>query len=140
MKNLILALVAVSFLALTGCTGMGINFENSEMATFTVESIAVPIGYYAAQSPDIDTGLREIYSLAKTGKLTPEGLNKILDALNTKDPLQIMMLKRALRLAEMAGATVELGQITDLQGINPATLEAIARGYVEGYDVYMLTR
>ena len=100
----------------------------------------MPIGYYAAQKPDIDTGLREIYSLATTGKLTPEGVNKILAALNSSDPLQMMMIKRALRLAEMAGATIELGQITNIEGLDPAYIEAIARGYIEGYDTYMLTK
>ena len=128
---------------LTACSGFSLKElgEGAEGALqlYFVESAAVPIGYYCAQSESLDTAMREIYSLAVEGKLTPEGVNKILEVMGAEDPLAIIMVKRCIRLAELAGATVDGGVIIDLAGIAPEYIEAIATGYVDGYDSYMLT-
>ena len=129
---------------LTACSGkFNLNSigdgESSELALFTVETIAVPLGYYAGQSEVADLSLRSIYDLATKGTLTTESVNHILKTLGASDPIAVLLVKRALRLAELAGASVEGGSIIDLAGLDPKVVEAIARGYVEGFDTYKLT-
>ena len=83
------------------CAGLNLKLpENKELAIFTVETIAIPVGYYAAGNDNMDTAFREMYSLATTGKLTAEGINKVIMALGTDDPIAVIMVRRALRLAE----------------------------------------
>ena len=125
------------------CAGFDLDFkfpENSELAVFTVETIAIPVGYYAAGNDNMDTAFRELYSLATTGKLTPEGINKVIMALGTDDPIAVIMVRRALRLAELAGATIDGGLITDIAGLDPRLVQAVADGYVEGFDTYKATQ
>ena len=124
-----------------GCAGINLK-ENGEQGVFTlfmVETATVPIGYYAAQSEEIDTAMRAIYDLAVEGKLTPAAVNKILQLLDTDDPIATLMIGRVLRLAELAGATVEGGSVISMTDIDPRVVKAAADGYVEGYDTYMLT-
>jgi hypothetical protein len=131
-------------LLLTACAGSRINLENlteednKVFILFTIETTAVPIGYYAASNRDVDLALRGIYELAVNGTLTPEAINRILEALDTQDPLQIILIKRTLRLAELAGAKVEGGKIIGFANLDPDVIKAVAVGYVEGYDTWMI--
>jgi len=114
--------------------------ENDQLGIYGIETAAVGVGYFAAQQPDVDLALRQIYDLATKGQLTPEGVNQILLRLDKDDPFELLMVRRVLRLAEIAGAEVINGNITDITGIPSSVINAIARGYVEGYDTYMLSK
>ena len=136
-KGVLAALVIV---LIVGCAGLNLNLENNrDVVIYTVESLAVPIGYYAAQNEYIDTSLRQVYNLAVTGKLTPEAINNIVKGLDVDDPLQILMIKRGIRLLELVGAQVDGQTIVSLAGLDPELVEAAARGYVDGYDTYKLS-
>jgi hypothetical protein len=143
-KRQFMSTVGMGSVALVaGCAGSKLNLnvtDNPELMIFTVESFAVPIGYYAAANKNLDTAFRELYSLATKGTLTTEGVNKIITALGTNDPIAVLMIKRCLRLAEMVGATVEGGTLTSIEGLDPRLVQAVADGYVEGYDTYVLTQ
>lgn len=129
---------------LAGCA-VGQNLKpvgegfSSDLANFTVESLAVLIGYYAAKNDLVDTALRNVYSLAKDGTLTPEGINIIFKSLDTKDPIQVLMVKRVIRLIGMVGGSVYGTQVLNISGLDPALVEAAASGYVEGYNSYQDT-
>lgn len=133
--KLLLILLPVLLIA---CAGIPVDQEQSVI--YGIETAAVVVGYYAAQQPDIDLALRTIYELATQGKLSADGVNQILLRLDTQNPMELLMIRRVLRLAELIGATVVDGQIVDVAGIPPKFLSAVARGYVEGYDTYTLTR
>ena len=122
---------------LIGCAGMQITDDQTTI--YGIETAAVVVGYYAAQQPDIDFVLRNLYELSTTGSLTPSGVNEILERLDRNNPLEQMMIRRVLRLAELVGATVIDGQIVDVAGIPPRFVSAVARGYVEGYDTFVLS-
>jgi hypothetical protein len=129
--------------ALAGCAGfdwknLGDN-ANAALGTYAVESAAVLIGYYAAQAPSADTALRGLYDLAMEGKLSPAAVNSILTALGAADPLAVIMVRRAIRMAELLGATVEGGTIIDLAGLDPALVEAARIGYEDGFATYKAT-
>ena len=136
MKNIAIALCAVLLFgsALFGCK------EEDQMGLYGIETAAVGVGYFAAQQPDVDLALRSIYDLATKGQLTAEGVNQILLRLDSTDPFELLMVRRVLRLAEIAGAEVVGGQITDIANIPSSVINAIARGYVEGYDTFMLSQ
>jgi hypothetical protein len=84
--------------------------------------------------------LRNVYDLSTQGKLTPEGVNAILSRLDRSEPFEMLLIRRILRLAELVGAQVVEGNIVDVAGIPPEFVNAIARGYVEGYDTFMLMK
>ena len=137
-------LVIIGMLLLAGgCSGLQLDSAtvNKDVVAYTVESLAVPIGYYAASNEIIDTALREAYSLATEGKLTVDGVNKILDAVGTEDPLQIILVKRAIRLLEMVGAQIDPGTslVTSIDGLDIELIRAAAKGYVDGFDTYKIT-
>ncbi len=115
------------------------NVDNDQAVIFGIETGAVALGYYAAQEPDIDMVLRAIYEQATKGKLSADSINKILQSLDMKDPFERLMVGRILSLAELVGATVVEGTITDATKIPPAYINAIGRGYVQGYDTFVLS-
>ena len=126
---------------LAACAGHNINLEmpgNKELALYTVETIAIPIGYYAGQHTAVDLALRTIYDLAVNGTLTVVAVNRILETLGAQDPMAVLMVRRVVRLGELAGAAIEGGRIVDLAGLDPDYIDAAARGYVEGYDTYRI--
>ena len=115
--------------------------DTSILAIYAAETAAVPVGYFAAQLPVADKALRGAYDLAVKGELTPEAINIILTTLGTGDPIAVLLVRRAVRLAELAGASVgDGGTIIGLTGLDPRLVEAIGHGYVEGYDTFMLTQ
>ena len=139
-----LALAATTPLA--ACAG-GFNLkdlgESKDTAVFTTETITMFIGFHVAKSENtaLDTGLRAVYDLAVKGELSPEAVNTIIAAMNLKDPFQMMMIQRILRLAEMFGAQVLKGEdgtgtVVSLVEIDPVLLEACARGYVDGFNLF----
>lgn len=148
MKKLLVSLLIGAFLFTGGCATWEqykageLTMSQEEMVEYGVETAAIPIGYYAAKNDNIDLAFREIYALGVTGTLTPESINRILIALKaTKDPFALLMIKRVLRLAEKAGATLSPDgkTIVSLAGVKPGFVEAIRYGYLEGYTTYKIT-
>jgi len=144
MKRLSKLIPVILFIALTiGCAGTQLKLDgegfNRDVVIYTVETLAVPIGYFAAENDLLDTALREAYSLAMEGKLTPDGVNQILEAVGGNDPLKIVMVKRSLRLLELVGAQLDSGLVVSLAGLDKGLIEAAARGYVDGFDTYKIT-
>ena len=133
-----LFVILIIMMLMAGCAGMEI--PESQSVIYGIETAAVVVGYYAAQQPDVDMALRNIYDLSTKGKLTPEGVNAILLRLDRTNPLELLLIRRVLRLAELIGATVIEGQLVDVAGIPPEFVNAVARGYVEGYDTFILTK
>lgn len=134
-----LFLILIPFLMFT-LVAAKCDQAGNQTVVYAIETAAVAVGYFAAQAPDVDMALRNIYDLAVQGRLTPEGVNKILARLNTADPFEMLLTRRILRLAELVGASVADGQIVDVAGIPPEFVSAISRGYVEGYDTFVLTQ
>lgn len=141
MKSLkLVSVIALFAVLLIGCAGWQLTTEeNHDIVVYSVETLAVPIGYYAAQNEFLDTSLRQVYNLATEGKLTPEGVNKILAALDTSDALQILLIKRGIRLLELVGAQVAGDRVVSLSGLDPELISAAARGYLDGFDTYQLS-
>jgi hypothetical protein len=131
-----LIVLAMLFLAFT----FACEENDNQAVIYGIETAAVAVGYYAAQSPDVDMALRNVYDLSTQGKLTPEGVNAILSRLDRSEPFEMLLIRRILRLAELVGAQVVEGNIVDVAGIPPEFVNAIARGYVEGYDTFMLMK
>ena len=142
MKRLFIAVLLVTFM-ITGCSGINLKGlgggDTDIIGIYAVETAAVLIGYYAAQSPAADKALRGLYDLAVEGKLSPAAINTILTTLGASDPIAVLMVRRAVRLAEMMGATVEGGSIVSLAGRSPELVEAAKIGYLDGYDTYKAT-
>jgi len=126
---------------LAGCAGLNLKSGtiSPELVGFTVETLAVPIGYYSASNEVLDTSLRNVYDLAIKGQLTAEGVNKIMYLMDTNDPLQLMLIRRGLRLLELAGADIVGEQVLSLAQLDKSLIEAAARGYSDGYDTWMLS-
>ena len=133
-KLFLILIVFVFAISLTACE----EAENTGVI-YGIETAAVVLGYVAAQQPDIDMALRNLYDLATKGRLTAEGVNSILLRLDMKDPFELLIIRRVLRLAELIGANVVEGQITDIANIPPEFINAVSRGYVEGYDTFILS-
>jgi len=137
MKTKLLPIVIILFLIFTfACKEQSGN----DAIIYGIETAAVAVGYYAAQQPDMDMALRNIYILSTEGKMTPEGVNRILLRLDRSEPFEMLLIRRILRLAELVGAQVVEGKIVDVAGIPPEFINAISRGYVEGYDTFMLMK
>lgn len=111
--------------------------NEKQIAVAACEIIAETLGYYAAQSPDVDFVLRSIYDEAVNARLEPERVNQILQRLDRNSPIEQSLISGVLRLAEMLGAHVIGGTITEVAEIPPEFINAVARGYVAGYDRFI---
>ena len=119
----------------------GVPVIDPKVTEFLVESAGIPIGYFGAKYAHLDTALRAAYELAKDGKLTPETANKILALLDAQDPIEKLMAGRLLSAAGLLGAIVIPGvddipgRVIDFSNMDPVLIEALARGYAEGFEV-----
>lgn len=107
------------------------------ITTYLVESAGMALGSLVVQMPpEIDTALRNVYTLATEGKFDTESINNLINTLISSDDLIAkLMVNRLIGAVEMLGAEVLGGQIISLEELDPVLLQALADGYVTGYEL-----
>ena len=110
--------------------------ETSDLVVkLTVNTLGVGLGIGAARmAPEFDLVLRNVYSMAADGTLDTETINKLIGSLRL-DPVGMLLVNRIVKVAELMGANVLGGNLTDISPIDPELLAEVASGYVEGYDL-----
>jgi hypothetical protein len=140
MKSVICVLLAI---VLVGCASWMVDPETGEstippeVAEFGVNTAGFTAGILVAKLPPwVDTSLRNVYTLATSGKLDIESMNQLISTFESADDIVIKaMANRLLRLANMVGAIVVDGKIINIDELDPVLMKALADGYVEGYDL-----
>ena len=124
---------------LIGCAGAQIIPDDLDPATkkFMINSAGFGVGIMVAKLPrEIDLALRNIYMLATQGKVDTESINKLIDSLIDADDLVMRAFaNRIITAAELIGATIVNGRISSIESVDKELLEALAQGYVDGYDL-----
>ena len=121
--------------ALVGCQHVQIGDSDDVVVRLTVNTLGVGIGVMAARMPDeFNVVLRNVYSMARDGKLDPESLNKLIGTLSL-DPVGKLMIGRVVKLADLMGASVIGEQVHSIAGLDPALLNELGSGYLEGYNL-----
>ena len=146
MKRLIPILLMVTMLI--GCTSWMIDPETGEstippeVAEFGVNTAGFTAGILVSKLPVwVDTSLRNVYTLATTGKLDIESMNQLIGSFQDADDVVIKAMgNRLIRLANLVGAIVVDGKIISIDDLDPVLMNALAEGYVEGYDLAKAAR
>ena len=130
MKRIVLLLIAIVMIA--GCTGLQIN--NQQAASVGMKIVAYDLGYLVGEKyPQADPQLRSAYTLARTGQLPPEQINAALAELKLRNPV---LMGNCMILIEAMGAGIApTGQVIDIKSVTPEMWDAVARYYVQGFNL-----
>ena len=135
MKKLFALLVVVGLL--TGCSGMQIN--NDTAIQTAIQLAAYNLGYYVADKhPEYDPLIADAYTIARTGKMTPEQMATALAKLKLQNPQLTGSL--LIVLTSMGATVTQDGGIVGLSGIPPAYWDAAAQGYTMGFAMGMTNK
>jgi len=133
--NKFLIIIFIALFSFVGCMN-GNNTKRTALTDFTIETIAMQIGYEVAKlPPNVDLALRNVYTLATEGKLTVEGINEISAALKQYVKTNPILINRFVKLIELAGGQVYNGNVVSIVNIDPEILKIIADAYVEGFNL-----
>ena len=132
----IMSLFMVVLFLFVGCAGMEITTDG-HTTSILAKIAARNVGCAVANTGDlgIDRGLRNIYSLVETGEVSDDAIKQLneLSQRYTKDyPTLVVDL---LDLVSLFGVRFNpVGEAEQIK-IPPEIMDAVAKGYVSGYDL-----
>lgn len=139
MKKIISLLIATSFI-FQGCSMFQLVPTGDTKTLAVLAGIAAyEIGYSVAKTEDaeIDRGVRNIYSLAKTGELSQDGLNQITDLISKRVPDRPTLPHSIMSLLQLVGIQFNpQGEAIGLEEIPPEVFQAVESNYIAGFDLY----
>lgn len=128
---------------IAGCTSL-IKPDNGEiepeLLSILVNTAGVAVGFaVAGMAPEVDTTLRSLYNVAKEGKFDLTPLNELInEMLKNEDLVTRLVANRLLKIAELFGGMIIDENIADLGELDPELMQALADGYVEGFEMLNL--
>ena len=141
MRFLIL-LFALCLMVISGCATLFADQNGNptvpeEVTKFAANTLGFSVGIAAARQPDwIDTTLRNVYTLAMNGEFDVPTLNDLIGGLHRSDDIAVRALSnRILTMVELLGGLVNNRRILHVDQLDPELMQAMADGYVEGYDL-----
>jgi hypothetical protein len=121
-----------------------ISPDESEVSADVVVALVNTAGFatgatVAGLAPEIDSILRNVYSVAAEGKLDVESINKLIGTLLEGEDLMVRVLaNRIIKIVSLLGGSVVDNTVVDLSEFDPTLMAALADGYVEGYDIFKI--
>jgi len=142
MKTFI-CIILTFFVFLFGCAGMFTNSQTGEpyipepVSEFAANNVGFMAGISVAKLPVwVDISLRNIYTMATEGSLDVDSINKLLDTFYRSTDLTTQAVaNRMIAMAKMLGAVVKDSQIVAIPDLDLKLMTAMAKGYVEGYNL-----
>lgn len=136
-------LLSIIFIVILGCSSWFINpntgehYVPPEVTEFAANTMGFTAGIAASRlEPWVDITLRNIYTIAVQGRLNIPELNSLVSKfLKSNDLATIAIANRILKMAEMLDAVVKDNQILYIEELDPILMNAMAKGYVEGFDL-----
>ena len=121
---------------LIGCSGLQLSGDPTTVTL--VKITAREIGCEVAHTGDakIDRTLRNLYTLAKTGKLSQDAMDQITEELSSQFDDRPTLVMNLTDLVGMIGVQFTPdGQAVGLNEVDPAVFEAVEAGYLSGFNL-----
>ena len=137
LKWLIVIVMMAMFFIPVGCGNFGMQLPHERVQVALVKTVARQIGCEVAKlDPRIDRSLRNIYMLAKTGKLTEDGLAQINELIGQALPGRPTLAADLTDLLSLAGVEFgPAGKAIGLDHVPPGVFEAVETGYISGFEL-----
>jgi len=88
-----------------------------------------------SENPEIDRALRNIYDLAASGELSQDAMDQLNDAISAHIGNRPTLVPNIIDLMELVGVHFnDQGQAIGLEDVSPKLFDAVAKGYVSGFD------
>lgn len=125
MKKLIL----LALVLLTGCATMTV--DRQEFTIFTVETIAIGIGYDMRDSFEMTPEIETYFTAIEQGKINLQGAQMAEQYLSSVT--HPILANRLVRMAAMVGFDLnEAGNVVGVDRVDMRYLQAAARGFKMG--------
>jgi hypothetical protein len=132
MSKLIYTILAVSIATLViGVSLQGCNLEKSDTQDFTVETLAMAIGYELRNGFDWNASVDNYYNAIMEGKMSIDAAKAAEGYL--RERTHPLIANRLVRLAGMVGFKMDdLGGIVGVEAVNIHLLQVAAQGFKQG--------
>jgi len=133
MKKIVISMMLMGLLI--GCAGWDI--PDGAVIEIMISGVASEVGCEVSKlDPEVDFILRNLYDLARTGQLSPELLGRLTSELRGKLSMRPTLVNTLLELVVLLGGEVNPGgDIVSMTGIDERFLNALSRGYVNGFEM-----